>query len=123
MFTADINGSQSRQRPGANGTCPFCCSEMIARCDEVRVHHSAHKSKSDYDRWWEPETDWHRNWKNEFPLRWQVRILLDQTTNEKHIADVLNHGDNFSQRSAGCCTPVRARVDACNFAFLKLMWC
>ena len=89
MLTADINGSRSRPLPGAIGACPFCHSEMIARCGEVRVHHWAHKSKSDCDPWWEPETDWHRNWKNEFPLRWQERILVDQTTNEKHIADVL----------------------------------
>lgn len=88
MLTADINGSRSRPLPGAVGTCPFCQSEMIARCGEVRVHHWAHKSKSDCDPWWEPETDWHRDWKNEFPLRWQERILRDDVTSEKHIADI-----------------------------------
>lgn len=88
MLTAEVNGSRSRPLPGVVGKCPFCQSEMIARCGEVRVHHWAHKSKSDCDSWWEPETDWHLEWKNEFPLRWQERILFDQTTNEKHIADV-----------------------------------
>lgn len=61
---------------------------MTARCGEVRVHHWAHKSKSDCDPWGEPETDWHFNWKNEFPLRWQEHILFDQRTKEKHIADI-----------------------------------
>lgn len=89
MLTADVNGNRSRPIPRVVGTCPFCQSEMIARCGEVRVHHWAHKSKLDCDPWWEPETDWHRDWKNEFPLRWQERILRDETTNEKHIADVL----------------------------------
>ena len=89
MLTAEVNGNRSRPIPGVVGNCPFCQSEMIARCGEVRVHHWAHKSKSDCDPWWEPETDWHMNWKNEFPLRWQERILLDEPTSEKHIADVL----------------------------------
>jgi len=88
MLTADINGNRSRPLPGAVGACPFCHSEMIPRCGEVRVHHWAHKSKADCDPWWEPETDWHRNWKNEFPLRWQERIFEDDATGERHIADV-----------------------------------
>lgn len=61
---------------------------MIPRCGEIRVHHWAHKSKVDCDPWWEPETDWHRNWKNEFPLRWQERVFSDQDTGERHISDV-----------------------------------
>jgi competence protein CoiA len=88
MLTADIKGNRSRPLPGVVGNCPFCHSEMIARCGEVRIHHWAHKSKSDCDPWWEPETDWHLNWKNEFPLRWQERIFEDEITNERHIADV-----------------------------------
>lgn len=88
MLTAEINGNRSRPLPGAVGICPFCKSEMIPRCGEVRVHHWAHKSKVDCDPWWEPETDWHRHWKNEFPLRWQESIFRDGTTGEKHIADV-----------------------------------
>ena len=88
MLTALINGNRSRPIPGAVGQCPFCASEMISRCGEVRVHHWAHKTKIDCDPWWEPETDWHRNWKNEFPLRWQEHVFTDQNTGEKHIADV-----------------------------------
>ncbi|MCT2541086.1 competence protein CoiA [Sedimentimonas flavescens] len=88
MLTADVNGSRCRPLPGAVGSCPFCNSEMIPRCGEVRVHHWAHKSKADCDPWWEPETDWHRNWKNEFPLRWQEYLFTDHATGERHIADV-----------------------------------
>ncbi|MBL1435551.1 MAG: hypothetical protein COB08_005055 [Rhodobacteraceae bacterium] len=88
MLTANINGNRSRPFPGTVGTCPFCYSEMIPRCGEIKVHHWAHKSKTDCDHWWEPETDWHRNWKNEFPLRWQERVFTDETTGERHIADV-----------------------------------
>ena len=88
MLTANINGNRSRPIPKVLGTCPFCNSEMIPRCGEVKVHHWAHKSKANCDHWWEPETDWHRNWKNEFPLRWQEQIFKDKTTGERHIADI-----------------------------------
>ncbi|WP_146049951.1 competence protein CoiA family protein [Roseovarius confluentis] len=88
MLTALIEGIRSRPIPGAVGHCPFCNSEMIPRCGEIRVHHWAHKSKVDCDPWWEPETDWHRNWKNEFPLGWQERVFEDHDTGERHIADV-----------------------------------
>ncbi|WP_425084014.1 competence protein CoiA family protein [Ruegeria profundi] len=88
MLTANIDGNRSRPLPGAIGTCPFCHSEMIPRCGEVRVHHWAHKSIANCDPWREPETDWHREWKNEFPLRWQEKILNDKKTGERHIADV-----------------------------------
>jgi competence protein CoiA len=88
MLTAIVDGNRSRPLPGTVGQCPFCNSEMIPRCGEGRVHHWAHKSKVDCDPWWEPETDWHRNWKNEFPLRWQEQVFKDQKTGERHIADV-----------------------------------
>lgn len=88
MLTAIVNGTRSRPFPSLDGKCPFCSSDMIARCGEIRVHHWAHKSKSECDPWWENETDWHRNWKNEFPLRWQEVIFKDKATGERHIADV-----------------------------------
>lgn len=88
MLTANVNGIRNRPFPGLVGKCPFCDSDMIPRCGEIRVHHWAHKSKTECDPWWENETDWHRNWKNEFPLRWQEVIFKDRSTGEKHIADV-----------------------------------
>src|SRR5262249_41966760 len=43
-------------------------------------------------RWWEPETEWHRTWKDEFPGEWQEKILY-ASTGEKYIADVhTSHG-------------------------------
>ena len=71
---------------GAKGVCPSCGSELIARCGEIKIHHWAHKKKCN-DHWWENETEWHRNWKNQFPSEWQERIYKDES-GEKHIADV-----------------------------------
>jgi hypothetical protein len=39
------------------------------------------------DHWWESETQWHRNWKNEFPESWQ-EIVHTSENGEKHVADV-----------------------------------
>ena len=56
---------------GASAVCQCCGSELVPKCGKVRIHHWAHKSESTCDHWWEHETEWHRDWKNEFPLEWQ----------------------------------------------------
>lgn len=61
---------------------------MIAKCGRVKVWHWAHKGRLSCDPWWENETEWHRNWKDQFPLEWQEQIAIDPATGEKHIADV-----------------------------------
>ena len=73
--------------PGANGICLCCGSELIAKCGTHKVWHWAHKSKQYCDHWWENETQWHRDWKNHFPLDWQ-EVLHFADDGEKHIADV-----------------------------------
>jgi hypothetical protein len=60
---------------------------MIARCGAQRAHHWAHLGKRVCDHWWEPETQWHRSWKLNFPDAWQ-EIVLHDATGEKHIADI-----------------------------------
>ena len=60
---------------------------MIAKCGDQRVWHWAHRGVRVCDPWWEPETEWHRAWKNEFPADWQEAIHFAQT-GEKHVADV-----------------------------------
>lgn len=61
---------------------------MRAKCGKVRVWHWAHKTKQHCDHWWEPEKEWHRNWKNQFPEEWQEQGRRDEH-GELHIADVL----------------------------------
>ncbi len=41
---------------------------MRAKCGRIVVHHWAHEIGVDCDNWFEPETEWHRNWKLEFPM-------------------------------------------------------
>jgi competence protein CoiA len=87
MKYAVVGGQRREAEPGLYGECPVCCSTMVAKCGERRVWHWAHGSTRICDRWWEAETEWHRDWKNEFPVEWQEQI--DRAENgEKHIADV-----------------------------------
>jgi competence protein CoiA len=77
---------------GGRGACPSCHGEVIAKCGSYRIPHWAHCGIRDCDSWSEPETEWHRAWKNQFPAEFQEYIQHDES-GERHIADVrTNHG-------------------------------
>lgn len=75
-------------KAGLAGMCPGCSQPVVAKCGIKRVHHWAHRGSKPCDDWWEPETEWHRSWKNNFPIEWQEIFLPDSKTGEKHIADI-----------------------------------
>jgi len=87
MKFALVCGKKTEATKGARGVCPCCDSEVIARCGTKRINHWAHKKDSDCDHWWEPETEWHRAWKEHFPSEWQ-EVVYKAADGEKHIADV-----------------------------------
>lgn len=87
MRYALLGDKRVEPTPGGAALCQYCGSEVLARCGQQRVWHWAHKSKSNCDRWWEPETEWHRDWKNNFPKEWQ-EIVHFAPNGEKHISDV-----------------------------------
>lgn len=87
MKYAVVNGKKTEAFKGAKGFCPSCNSELISRCGDVKVNHWSHKGSRNCDPWWENETEWHRNWKNYFPIEWQEIIHFDKN-GEKHIADI-----------------------------------
>lgn len=91
MRFALVEGQRHRPEKGLKGICPVCNSPVTARCGEIRAHHWAHSKGMDCaDTWGNgKETDWHLDWKNEFPEDWQECILRDVTTGERHIADVM----------------------------------
>lgn len=93
MKFALLENNKIEATKGAKGICPSCGSELIARCGEVKINHWSHKKVHNCDPWWENETEWHRTWKNKFPIEWQEFIISDELTGEKHIADVrTSHG-------------------------------
>lgn len=89
MRFALIDDQHTEAKPDLVGAvCPGCGAPVIAKCGTQKVHHWAHRNTRMCDSWWETETQWHRNWKNNFPVEWQEIFLPDEQTGEKHIADV-----------------------------------
>lgn len=87
MRLALVNDIRCEASPGTIAFCPGCSQPMTARCGMQRVRHWAHRGNRNCDPWWEPETPWHRGWKDQFPEGWQEVIQRDES-GEKHIADV-----------------------------------
>jgi hypothetical protein len=92
MKYALVHDQRSEAKPSLLGLCLFCGAAMVAKCGEKRVWHWAHRGKRQCDHWWEPETDWHRSWKNRFPVKWQ-EVIQTAEDGEKHIADVKTDQD------------------------------
>lgn len=88
MKFALVEGERREPQPKLTGKCPGCSEAVTAKCGTQRVWHWAHKGRLTCDPWWEPETQWHRAWKNLFPLSWQEVVLRSPQTGERHIADV-----------------------------------
>ncbi len=87
MRFAIVDGQRVPAVPGLAGDCPMCGAAMVPRCGTRRVWHWAHRAVRNCEDWWEPETAWHRAWKDEFPVGWQEIIHVGKD-GERHIADV-----------------------------------
>ena len=86
MHFALLNGIRVEPEKGLQGAvCPICKQPVRARCGEVRVKHWAHKSVIDCDSWKEPETTWHREWKNRFG---NLQEQMHEKDGVRHMADV-----------------------------------
>jgi hypothetical protein len=72
---------------GVKGFCPLCKAQLIPRCGQIRDHHWAHKSGKECDPWWEGETHWHRQWKQQVDKKFREKVI--EKAGEKHRADVL----------------------------------
>lgn len=92
MFAETADGKRIEATKGAVGRCPFCNELLIAKCGNININHWAHQRSSGCDAWSEKERPWHLKWKSQFRKEWQEKIFIDETSNEKHIADVCtNH--------------------------------
>ena len=65
---------QDQQRiaptPKQSAVCPGCGEPVLSKCGPIMTWHWAHKTNS--CPWnTEPETEWHRAWKQHFPDDWQ----------------------------------------------------
>lgn len=91
MKYAIVHTERVEAEPGLSARCPVCDQPMISKCGEHKLWHWAHKGLRVCDIWWEPETPWHRTWKNQFPKGWQEAVRWSES-GEKHVADVMTEG-------------------------------
>jgi competence protein CoiA len=88
MKFADIEGNvRAEAQPGLAGKCRDCGQLVVAKCGQLRMWHWAHWKSKACDPWWETETEWHRSWKNQFPVAWQ-EIGHTAQSGDRHRADV-----------------------------------
>lgn len=87
MQLALVNGSRVEAYPTGRGVCPICAREVVAKCGTRVIHHWAHSSRRSCDPWWEPETQWHRDWKNLFPVECR-EVSHRASDGEIHRADI-----------------------------------
>lgn len=88
MQIALVDNKRTEAFPGGRGTCPICGSETISKCGPRVISHWAHHSrKRNCDPWWENETQWHRDWKNKFPIECR-EVSHTAKDGEIHRADI-----------------------------------
>ena len=87
MKFAEFENTRIEATPGATGFCPGCKAPLTAKCGDKNIWHWAHRGRKHCDFFREPETEWHRNWKDRFPAEWQEVSSRDEH-GELHIADV-----------------------------------
>lgn len=88
MRYAIVDGERRRPFKSGKGICPICCAPLIAHFGEIELPHWQHARGALCDPWHEPETEWHRKWKNKFPETWQEYAMEDKESGERHLADV-----------------------------------
>lgn len=84
MHLALVDNVRIPPSPKMVGVCPVCDDPVLAKCGTMRVHHSAHRGTLACDAWRERELQWHRDFKNQFPIAWQEGI--------PHVADAKDTG-------------------------------
>ncbi|PIU00999.1 MAG: hypothetical protein COT74_00370 [Bdellovibrionales bacterium CG10_big_fil_rev_8_21_14_0_10_45_34] len=120
MKLAFVNGERIEAEKGLLGTCIGCERPMIPKCGPIKVKHWAHKSQCECDHWWENETEWHRSWKNVFPIECQeIRHKADD--GEWHIADVKTKQGYVLEFQHSSLKP-EERLARNNFYGNKLIW-
>jgi hypothetical protein len=119
MEYALYNGLRSAAQPGLKALCEHCGTEVIAKCGSKKIWHWAHTTLENCDSWYEPETAWHRHWKQRFGKQCsEIRILREGVY---HIADVLNKdGIVFEFQNSSISSEVIAAREA--FYGEKMIW-
>lgn len=108
MKYALVNGDRQEAKAGLRGVCQACELPMTPKCGQQRIHHWAHRTVN-CDAWWERETLWHRDWKNEFPQEWQENRITG-TEGDFHIADVRTQNGTVLEFQHSHLSPIERRL-------------
>jgi competence CoiA-like predicted nuclease len=86
QFAIDYQNNRiSPTKTGQQAFCPGCMGEVISSCGKIKIWHWRHKV-SECDSWYEPESEWHRNWKECFDSN--EREVIIKKDDVWHRADV-----------------------------------
>lgn len=111
MKYAIVNDEKREAERGLTGACPICEVPVKPRCGRIRVPHWYHPP-GHFDHRWEPETEWHRNWKNLFPKECQ-EVCHRAENGERHLADVKTvHGQVLEFQNSPISEEERASREA-----------
>ena len=118
QYANDQDGNRTEPTPGAHAICPNCGRDVFSKCGDVRVWHWTHKSACT-DAWkYEPMSQWHLDWQNQFPKEWQ-EVYLNKD-GEAHRADVLTPNDVVIEFQN---SPIsRKDIEARERFWPKMMW-
>jgi hypothetical protein len=86
MLFATVNAEKVEAKPKSSGICPLCERNVFSKCGEINVWHWSHQKDESCDSWYEPETEWHKNWKLAFGKEYCEIIITKEGV--KHIADI-----------------------------------
>lgn len=126
--TANKELQQAIRDGASQAVCPNpdCSDPMIPKCGEIYTWHWAHKSGHDCDDWGEPETQWHREWKDRFPEDCQEVIIRGSGKWEGvvHRADVAIPGGPVIefQHSSLSADQIREREDFYTDNWGSMVW-
>ncbi len=115
-----VDGIKREAEKRLTGLCIGCGNPVIPKCGPIKVNHWAHKVKCVCDHWWENETEWHRAWKNSFPVDCQ-EFRQKADNGEWHIADVKTKQGHFLEFQHSS-IKIEERLARNNFYGSNLVW-
>lgn len=81
FYALDQSNEKIPPTKDVNAVCPCCNTKVIAKCWSVNIHHWAHET-ADCDPWYEPMSEWHKNWQSLF------KPELREVVIGRHRADI-----------------------------------
>jgi len=85
QYAITTTGERTLPSPEIHAICPGCKDTLIPKCGSINIWHFAHKNK-DCDPWYEPESKWHRDWKEFWPIENREVVIGN------HRADIKTKG-------------------------------